>query len=190
LRPRNLVLTLTLVALGFALLALAPQGVIRSTPVAFAQSDAGEHHCGPVGGTIMTNLGSIGSSTMLGTATGDLKGAVAATILKVSSGSGGTTVFTLIPQWVTEAGDDILFYPAEATATKVVVGVKGGATPTVFGVLTFPLKIKAGTGRFAGATGTLENIGELEMPGFPDITYGRTVLRYSGQVCLATPGNH
>jgi len=189
-RSKNLVMTLTLVTVGFALLALAPRGLIHPARVAFAQSDAGESRCVSVGGAVMTNLGTIGSSTMLGTATGDLKGAVSGTILKFSSGPGGTTIFTLQPHWVTEAGDSIEFYPAEATATKVVEGVKGGRTPTVFAVLTFPLKLRAGTGHFAGVTGTLENIGEIEMPGFPDITYGRTVLRYSGQVCFATPGNH
>src|SRR5215472_10302521 len=108
-RPRNLVPTLTLLTLGFALLTLAPRGVIRPTLVAFAQSDIGQHHCVSVGGTIMTNLGSIGSSTMLGTATGDLKGAVAATILKVDPRPGGTTIFSLQPQWVTEGGDSIVF---------------------------------------------------------------------------------
>ena len=43
----------------------------------------------------MIDLAAIGQSTTLGTETGDLRGAVAATILNVSPGANGTTVFTV-----------------------------------------------------------------------------------------------
>jgi hypothetical protein len=48
------------------------------------------------------------------------------------------------------------------------------------------LEIKGETGKFAGATGTLYSIGEVDIPDFPDLTGGRTVLGYSWQVCLAS----
>jgi hypothetical protein len=148
-----------------------------STRIAFAQSDEGDRHCVPVAGTVMTNLATIGQSTTLGTATGDLKGAVAATILNVSPGPHGTTLFSVQHHWVTEAGDTLLFDPALATVVPV--------TPTLFAVVTYPLKLIGGTGRFEGATGTFDHtMGEIDVPNFPSLAGGRTVFRISGNVCF------
>jgi hypothetical protein len=44
----------------------------------------------------MTNLGVVDQSTTLGVVDGDLKGAVAATILNVVSGQGGTTTWLAV----------------------------------------------------------------------------------------------
>ena len=70
--------------------------------------------------------------------------------------------------------------PAQATVTPV--------TPTLLAVVNYPIEITGGTGKFAGATGTINNIGEVDVPNFPDLTGGTTVFRYSGQVCFAAPG--
>jgi len=53
-----------------------------STPKAAPRSGGAERHCVPVGGTVMTNFGAIDPLTnTLGPATGDLRGAVSATLL-------------------------------------------------------------------------------------------------------------
>ncbi len=171
-----------LAAVSCAVLALAVSFTRRAPPgagVVFAQSQNAAPHCVPVGGTFMSNLAVIGQSTTLGVATGDLRGAVAATILNASPGAGSTTVFAVQHHFVTDTGDTIQVDRAEATVTSV--------TPTLFGVVTYPIKITGGTGRFAGATGTINNIGEVDVPNFPDLTGGTTVFRYSGQVCFAAP---
>jgi hypothetical protein len=53
---------------------------------------------------------------------------------------------------------------------------------TPFAIVTYPLHLTGGTGRFAGATGDMNAIGEV------DLVKG-TVFRYGGQVCFADPGN-
>jgi hypothetical protein len=56
------------------------------TPAVFAQ-------CRQVGGALITNFGGVDANTTLGPASGDLSGAVAASILGVTPGENGTTVF-------------------------------------------------------------------------------------------------
>ncbi len=52
-------------------------------PAAAAQprSEFGERHCTHVGGSIITNFGAVDANTTLGPVTGDLRGAVAATLV-------------------------------------------------------------------------------------------------------------
>ena len=127
--------------------------------------------CKVVGGMLMTNFGAIDAATTMGNATGDLRGAVSGTILGTPQpGPGNTVVFHVQHHWVTETGDTILFDPAVATTIQV--------SPTLLAIVTYPVHIKGGTGKFAGATGDLSNIGEV------DVTSG-TVFRYTGQVCYA-----
>ena len=52
--------------------------------------------------------------------------------------------------------------------------------PTFPHIVTCPVHLTSGTGRFAEATGNMTAIGEV------DLVKG-TVFRYSGQVCLAAP---
>jgi hypothetical protein len=142
-------------------------------PKAAAKStfDSENSSCRLVGGMVMTNFGAIDAATTMGNATGDLQGAVSGTILGTPQpGSGNTVVFHVQHHWVTETGDTIYFDPAVATTIPV--------SQTVFAIVTYPVHIKGGTGKFAGATGDLTNIGEV------DLSAG-TVFRYSGQVCLA-----
>ncbi|HEY3619205.1 MAG TPA: hypothetical protein VGK96_20540 [Candidatus Sulfotelmatobacter sp.] len=172
-----------LLSLAFLFFAFAggKRGV-HPIPVAHAQGTSSESsHCQPVGGTVMTNLGVVDASTTLGVVDGDLKGAVAATILKVVSGQGGTTVFTVQHHFVTQAGDTIVVDQATATTKEVVPG------SGLYAILSYPVHIIGGTGRFAGATGDFNNIGAAELNA--DGIHGRTVFRYSGQVCFAAPSN-
>ena len=134
-------------------------------PCAFAQ-------CRQMGGALITNFGAVDPNTTLGPASGDLSGAVAARILKIAPGEGGTTVFTVQHHWVTESGDAIFFKVAQAVVAPVA--------PGVFAVVTYNATIKGGTGKFAGATGALHFTGEA------DLNAGTIALRYSGPVCLST----
>lgn len=127
-------------------------------------------HCLPVGGTVVTNF--ISPDTTLGTATGELRGAVSASLLGLpQAGPGGTVVFHVQHHWVTESGDTLTIDPAAATTTPV--------SQTLFAVITYPLHISGGTGQFEDATGDVTNIGEV------DLSRNATVFRYSGQVCFA-----
>lgn len=134
---------------------------------AVAQSVHASRQCLPVGGTVATNF--IDQVTTLGVATGDLRGAVSATLLGTSAGPNETIVFSVQHHWVTETGDTIVISVAEAVAKPVANGL--------FAILDYPLTIVDGTGRFRGARGKLENIGEV------DLNTLRTVFRYQGQVC-------
>jgi hypothetical protein len=126
----------------------------------------------------MTNFGVISPTSTLGTATGDLRGAVSASLLgPPEAGASNTVIFHVQHHFVTETGDTILIDPA--TATSVPVG------PGLFAILSYPVHIKGGTGKFAGATGDFTNIGEVLLPNAPDTTGGTTVFRYTGQVCFA-----
>jgi hypothetical protein len=143
---------------------------LLALPSAFAAAKDAKPSCRPVGGSLMTNFGAVDQNTTLGTATGDLKGAVAATVLSVVAGANGTVVFTVQHHWVTEAGDSIAADQAQATTLPL--------SQTLFAVITYSLHITGGTGRFAGATGDLHFIGEA------DLVEG-TVFRYTGKVCFS-----
>jgi hypothetical protein len=127
--------------------------------------------CVHVGGGVVTNVGVISSDRTLGTATGGLKGAVGVQILGQAPGPNGTTVFSVHHYWVTDEGDTIFVEPAQLTALPVA--------PGLFAVVTYPVSINGGTGKFAGATGKLTAIGEA------DFITGKIGLRYSGRVCFA-----
>lgn len=139
----------------------------HSTIAATSSSD----RCTPVGGMLMTNFDGIDQSTTLGTATGDLAGAVTGTVLGMPGpGSGGSVVFHIQHHWVTQSGDTLFFDPATATTLPL--------SKTLFAIISYPIHLTGGTGRFNGATGELTAIGEV------DLSSG-TVFRYSGKVCLA-----
>lgn len=146
----------------FALLALL---------VSEAAAQSTKHQsCQPVGGMLMTNLGAVDQVTTMGPATGDLKGAVGATILSTES-NGNTLVLNVQHHWVTDAGDTLAIDPATATTTQV--------SPGLYAVVTYPVHLSGGTGKYAHATGDFTNIGEA------DLNTGHIVLRYTGQICFA-----
>jgi hypothetical protein len=135
---------------------------------AFSQT----RHCSSVAGTISTDLAVVDQSTTLGTATGDLKGAVTAAILNVTPNSDGTVSFTVQHHLVTESGDSISFSPATAVTMPL--------SQTRYAVISYPVHINGGTGKYAKARGDMDSIGEV------DLGSGQTVFRYSGTVCLVT----
>ncbi len=156
-------------ALGVLLLAVAGQSGGRGAGAGSRPPSDNNGNCTPVGGMLMTNFGAIDQNTTMGTATGDLKGAVSGTLLGAPQQVGNTLVFHVQHHWVTESGDTIFFDPATATTIPI--------SQTLFAVVTYPVHITGGTGKFAGASGQLTNIGEV------DLVKG-TVFRYSGQVCF------
>jgi len=159
-----------LVALAVFLPAMALFSGPSPAPKAAPRSPDIERHCVPVGGTVMTNFGAIDANTTMGIATGDLRGAVSGTLLGTPQLVSGTVVFHVQHHWVTESGDMLSFDPAVATTAPI--------SQTLFAVITYPVHVTGGTGRFAGATGDITNIGEADL-------IAGTVFRYSGQVCFA-----
>jgi hypothetical protein len=146
----------------------AALGMLMPTAV---RVEAGQNpHCQPVGGSVMTNF--ISETTTLGPATGDLRGAVSATLL-TQTVDGAAIVFTVQHHWVTEAGATIFMAPAAAKTQPL--------PPQLYAILSYPVTITGGTGRFDGASGHLDVIGEL------DAATGQTGFRYQGEVCFAAP---
>jgi len=140
-----------------------------SSPAAVGAEPAKDPNCRSVGGTVMTNF--ISDTTTLGPATGDLRGAVSATLVGQAV-DGDAIVFTVQHHWVTESGDTIVMAPAAAKTQPL---------PPLFAVVSYPITIIGGTGRFDRASGHLDAIGEL------DAAAGQTVFRYRGEVCFAAP---
>lgn len=133
-------------------------------------------NCVHVGGSIITNFGAVDANTTLGPATGDLRGAVAASLLgPPQPGQNNTVLFSVQHHWVTESGDNIFFGPAVATTVPL--------SPTRFAFISYPTHIIGGTGKFAGATGNLDNIGEADLQ-------AGTAIRYFGEVCFAKQDQH
>jgi hypothetical protein len=127
-------------------------------------------NCKEAAGTVSTNF--LDQTTTLGTATGDLRGGLGVSVLSVST-SGTNTVFHNHHHWVTEAGDTVFFADADATAYPAL------SLPGLFLVsYNNGVKVTGGTGRFAGASGTLAVFGAINLP------QGQVVLRYSGSVCF------
>jgi hypothetical protein len=141
-------------------------------PTLLAQGGA---NCKDVGGALLTNF--LDQTTTLGTATGDLKGALGVTVLSLSPGPGGTVLFHNHHHWVTEAGDTIFFNDADAIAYPT--GIPG----LYAAKYTNGVTLTGGTGRFAGATGKIASFGAV------DLNKQQVILRYEGQICFspATP---
>jgi hypothetical protein len=159
-----------LIALAVFVPAMALFSGASPIPKAAPRPEATAGRCVLVGGTVMTNFGAIDQFTTMGTATGDLRGAVSGTLMGPPQAVGNTLVFHVQHHWVTESGDTLTFEPAVATTAPL--------SQTLFAIITYPVHLTGGTGKFAGATGALDTIGEV------DLVKG-TVFRYSGQVCFA-----
>ncbi len=139
---------------------------------AHAQDRAGAKRkigkCVPVSGAISTNF--ITQDTTLGTVTGDLRGAVSATLLELLPGENGKLIGRIQHRgWVTESGDKIFLAEALIDLTPVSEGV-------FYGIYR-PIAIVGGTGKFDGTIGTMTLYGVL------DTTRQELVLRYRGEIC-------
>src|SRR5881628_1442568 len=116
-----------------------PLGLWLIATAASAAEPAKDRECQRVGGSVMTNF--IADTTTLGTATGDLRGAVSATLLGQAP-DGDAIDFTIQHHWVTDAGDTIFLDVAVAKAKPVA--------PGLFAIVSYPVTVTGGTGRFAG----------------------------------------
>jgi hypothetical protein len=157
-------------SLAVFLVAITGESISRSAAAVPRHPREADPHCTLVGGSIITNFGAIDQNTTMGTATGELRGAVSGTLLSPPQQVGSTVVFHVQHHWVTESGDTLFFDPATATTVPI--------SQTLFAVVTYPVHLTGGTGRFAGASGDMTAIGEV------DLIKG-TAFRYSGQVCFA-----
>jgi hypothetical protein len=177
-RPRNKenVMTSRIARIAFfsssaVLLSAILANSVRPAAKAQPHSDPNGRHCTHVGGSLITNFGAVDANTTLGPATGDLRGAVAATLLtQPQSGPNGTVIFNIQHHWVTESGDNIQFERAAAVSIPL--------SQTRFAIISYPTHITGGTGKFAGASGNLDALGEADLQ-------AGTTLRYSGEVCFA-----
>ena len=158
--------------------------LLMMAPCLFAQGDENEGR--PVSGGIVTNfLNESGTVSLnesgtvktvpfvnetLGTATGDLKGALGVYVLSTQSGQMGSTIFINHHHWVTEAGDTIELEDAEA------IVYPSGVNGLLAGYYPNGVNIKGGTGRFAGAHGNIASWGAV------DQNKGQIVLRYQGTI--------
>jgi hypothetical protein len=150
----------------FVLLTIA---LVASIPVS-AQSG----RCDSVGGVLTTNIAAIDGVYNLGPVFGDLQGSVAAKIL--GQNSDGT--FNLQHYWVTSSGDTILMKVAILHPTYPVAnGLFLDRTIVAVPWGNYSSDISGGTGKFDGATGTINYFG------MADFTKNTLVLRYSGTVC-------
>ena len=161
---------------------------LMMVPCLFAQGD--QKNCKEVSGGVVTNFlnesGTVNYGTeqdkqfiftTLGTATGDLRGAVGVYIFSIKAGQNNSAIAKVHVHWVTEAGDTIFL--EDATTNAFQVGVFTGVYAV--GNDSYTAKIIGGTGRFAGATGKLSHTGVL------DTIQGKVVLRYQGEICFAQP---
>jgi len=151
----------------------ALMSVFMIAPCVLAQQGA---TCKQVGGTVLTNF--IDQATTLGSATGDLKGGLGVSVLSMTTGANGSTVFHNHHHWVTERGDTIFFADADATAYQTPIAGLYAAS------YNNGIQVTGGTGRFEGASGTLSSFGAI------NLGQGQLVLRYAGQVCFRPVAAH
>ena len=150
----------------FVLLTIA---LVASIPVS-----AQPGRCDSVGGVLTTNIAAIDGVYNLGPVFGDLQGSVAAKIL--GQNSDGT--FNVQHYWVTSSGDTILMKVAILHPTYPVAnGLFLDRTIVAVPWGNYSSDISGGTGKFDGATGTINYFG------MADFTKNTLVLRYSGTVC-------
>ena len=139
--------------------------------------------CLSVGGTVMTNF--IAETTTLGTATGDLRGAVSATLLGQAA-DGDSFVFTIQHHWVTDGGDTILMGVAQATAKPVAEGL--------FAIVWYPVTISGRHGtvcRRQRAPGEHRRTGRYDRPDGVPLSWRRLLCGIveidSGSRCSRSP---
>ena len=131
---------------------------------------AANPHCSDVGGAILTNVNGFGTidghPTTMGVVTGDLKGAIGVEILSTPDAN----TVNVQHFWVTDNGETLTIDNAQAHGT--FVNQQG-----LFAITDYKVHLSGGTGRFAGATGDMSAIGEV------DFGTGHVILRYSGEIC-------
>lgn len=122
---------------------------------------AADGHCKPVGGSVFTNF--VDGSNAVGPISGDLAGAVSVQILQVTG-----NVYHIRKHFVTTSGDTITVADTDFTTYPTSAGIAAA---------TEPMTITGGTGRFDGASGSVEFFGAINAD-------GEVILRYSGTICF------
>src|SRR5215469_6312492 len=117
-----------------------------------------------VGGIFLLNF--IDQTTVVAVLTGDLQGAVRGVIREQKSDEQGC-LHLMAEHAITTARGDLVVTADQATLTPIKEGVF---------YMQQTQTIVRGTGAFAGATGTLEEFGVVDMG------QGQGVLRYRGQI--------
>jgi hypothetical protein len=143
--------------------------LLSAGPLPPLQNAADDQHCISVSGTIAANL--TAATEAQGTVTGDLGGSVTASFTATPQND-GSIALALQHIFVTERGDSLT-----TDDTGLLVPVPGAQG--VFR-MTVQYTVTGGTGKFAGATGTLRNHGEAVLSSNPP----QLTLRYSGQICV------
>lgn len=130
---------------------------------------AGE--CSAVAGSIEATVIGGDPVNVLGVVSGDLAGAVRAVITSQAEGENGTVLLGLSHDFVTNDH-------ASLKTNDKAVWTPVPDHPGVF-YMTTSYEIVGGTGKYDGATGSLQNSGTA------DTNTGLLTLRYSGQVCTS-----
>ena len=123
---------------------------------------AANGHCQPVGGSVFTDF--VDPTDAVGPVSGDLAGAVSVQILAING-----NVYHIRKHFVTTSGDTMTV--ADTDFTTYPTSVSGLAAATE------PMTITGGTGRFDGATGSVNFFGAINGD-------GEVTLRYSGTICF------
>ena len=131
------------------------------------RAEDGKPQCKSVSGTIAATL--TGETSVMGTVRGDLQGAVTANVVRATPQPDGRVSLDLTHVFLTDARDTLI--TEDQAVWTPVAGRKG-----VFQMST-TYSITGGSGKYEGASGTMENHGEVDL-GRKQITLG-----YSGQVC-------
>src|SRR3984893_1919458 len=144
------------------LLALSGTAMCLGAAPGFADAE----HCQHVGGSVITNFTDIDATHTVATGPvfGDLRGAVAVEVLRIS----GNT-YHISKNMVTDTGDTLAFSDTDFITYPTAITGLFGALETI--------DVKGGTGRFDGATGTVSFFGAIDG--------GQVTLRYAGNLCFA-----
>jgi hypothetical protein len=157
-------------AASTAVLGTAIGLILLAAGIRVARADGSCHEVsGSISASVVTNP-HVSTGLALGTVTGNLAGATMATFTATPESNGNLNL-VLHHNFVTDSRDSLT-----TTDTGTLVPVPG--LPGVFR-MSVNYTITGGTGRFANATGSLQNHGEA------DLNTGLLTLTYSGQVCTA-----
>jgi hypothetical protein len=138
---------------------------------AIGQDSATGSSCQPIGGFISTNVGGFGTNTTMGTAVGDLAGAVGVEILNITTSANGLVDVTVQHHWVTTTSDTLTVDKAHLYGVYVA--------PGLLAVTKYKIHFAGGTGKYKNTSGNANVIGEADFNG------GHTALQFTGQLCNA-----
>ena len=134
---------------------------------AIGQNSATSSKCQPIGGFISTNVGGWGPNTTMGTAVGDLAGAVGVEILNITTAANGLVTVSVQHHWVTATGDTLTIDKANLYGVYVA--------PGLLQIVKYKVHIAGGTGQYQNTRGDINVIGEA------DFNANHTALQFTGR---------